>query len=199
MTRWGSLYKPLVHSLESKVSWTGCHRLVRVARVFAEKKCAHLNEILKASNDELAPLHDPLQMELGLHRWLAGDREEAYSDWLQWILKELATPERIAWLLYRSAIPQELLKVTERCTVDREVWVPKGHANRTGKLDIVVRFGSDAIIVIEVKVVGAESADTLKQAGYSAWLQKERSAWKDAVLIASSGEALKDYEKFRLL
>jgi len=156
-------------------------------------------EALRASNDALAPIEDPLQLRLGLHRWLASDREEAYSDWLAWVLEELATPERVGWLLYRDAIPPPLLRGTEHCKSVREVWVPTGHSGQSGKLDIVARFGPEATLVIEVKVIGAESADTVKQAGYHRWLQGEQRAGRDALLIVKSGKAAGEYEQFKLL
>ena len=39
------------------------------------------------------PLRDPLHVDAGLNRWQRNDHEEAYSDWLAWILEQLDTRE----------------------------------------------------------------------------------------------------------
>jgi len=39
------------------------------------------------SSARLKPLGEPLEHDLGVNRWLAGAREEAYSDWLTWLLR----------------------------------------------------------------------------------------------------------------
>jgi len=30
-----------------------------------------------------------------MHRWLADDREESYSDWLAWVIEQIKMPELV--------------------------------------------------------------------------------------------------------
>ena len=39
-----------------------------------------LCDLLAASRRRLAPFGDPLELDLGVYRWLAQGREEAYAD-----------------------------------------------------------------------------------------------------------------------
>jgi len=48
-------------------------------------------------------------MDLGLHRWLQESCEEAYSDWLAWILGQLNTSDEII-KLFLAEDSNELLQ-----------------------------------------------------------------------------------------
>jgi len=181
-----------------EVNWEAVKRLQQAAVNVAAAKFAVLDNLLAKSDQLLSPLQDPLKLKFGLHRWMAGDREEAYSDWLAWVLDEMASPERVGRLLYGDAVPPELLACKSCCATDREVWVPTGHAGQAGRLDCVVRFGDEAVIVIEVKVVNAEAADTDKQAGYGEWLENTNAKFKSKILIAPDGDTAKEYKGFAL-
>lgn len=76
---------------------------------------------------------------------------------------------------------------SERCSVEREVWVPKGHPGCSGRLDCVVRIGNHAVIVLEVKVVSAEEADRNKNQGYKQWLDSQPIPLRKAYLVATDG------------
>ena len=189
-----------VGELAPHVSWKPCERLTESALRYAEAKLEDVRHLLRKSNSILSPLTDPLSVELGLNRWLAGDREEAYSDWLAWVLTNFGHPELVGKLLYGDAIPPALLDCKTHCLCEREVWVPQGHVGQAGYLDLVLRFGLEALIVIEVKVEGADSADTVKQEGYGAWLKEkeQQASFKDAILLAIAGKS-HEYNGFRLL
>jgi len=58
-----------------------------------------LQELLRLSNDAFVPLADPLAIDFGAHRWLSSGREEAYSDWLEWVLKQSGNARQILRLL----------------------------------------------------------------------------------------------------
>ncbi len=173
--------------------WHRAHRLTEAAIGYANARGTELAGLLNESDRRLSPLHDPLRMTFGLNRWLAGDREEAYSDWLAWVFAELASYERVGRVLYGDSLPEGFPKCKERYSADREVWVP------SGRLDCVLGFGDQVIIVIEVKVIGADSADTVKQKGYSEWLGGQQATFKGSVLIATNGDPEKDYEGFELV
>jgi hypothetical protein len=82
--------------------------------------------------------------------------------------------------------------------VGRELSVPSGHVDRTGRLDLWVRVGGRALVVVEVKKFGADWADTAKHAGYGRWIDSQPEPFKDRILVAAAGEE-EAYEGFRLL
>ncbi len=168
------------------------------ARQLFETQAEVIRSRLAESTKRLAPLADPLAMDFGLHRWLAADREEAYSDWLQWILQQIQAPADVFRLLgvpppedlqeWRSAPPM----------VGRELPVPEGHVDQTGRLDLLVRYERRALFVLEVKKTDADQADTRKQTGYKRWLEDQPEPYKYPILIAVDAEE-EIYEGFRLL
>jgi hypothetical protein len=91
---------------EHSLSWTPCDRLVAAAHDFWLAKGRAIGDLLTESQKVLG-FEDPLTLRFDLHRWLAADREEAYSDWLAWIANELALPELVGRLLLGNDIPVE--------------------------------------------------------------------------------------------
>ncbi|TKB70796.1 MAG: hypothetical protein E8D52_01505 [Nitrospira sp.] len=178
-------------------SWKPCVLLTGKAERLAESMVSDVSFLLQVSTSRLG--QDPLTIDFSLHRWLARDREEAYSDWLKWVLEELCTPLRVGYVLFGTDLPSQFRTCRDVCTVEREVWVEKGHEGRLGRLDLVVRFGDKIVIVIEVKVIGADSADTVKQSGYREWIDRQPADFRSAILLAVGGEAQKEYEGFQLL
>ena len=118
----------------------------------------HLQEALAGSNAELAPLGEPLRLNLGKHRWLSADREESYSDWLAWILQGmLGSAEILPLFALGDGATGDLLGPAG--TVRREV---RSQHDRT---DIEVQIGKRALLLIEVKVqnTGSELPSQLKR------------------------------------
>jgi hypothetical protein len=199
LRRWGCLGRSLVRPSRGVYSWTAAKRLTTAAIGLVDGRIARLQRLLKESDRRLDPLADPLRVSFALHRWLAADREEAYSDWLAWTLSQVGHAALVGKLLFGASSPPELAFVEAMCQCDREVWVPTGHEGHTGRLDCVLRFGSEALIVIEVKVVGVDGADTVKQQGYFNWLDGQRhTSLRRPVLLAVHGDPDKEYEGFTL-
>jgi hypothetical protein len=121
----------------------------------------HLEDALADSNKTLSPLSDPLELNLGEHRWLSVDREESYSDWLAWILQGMSGADEILPLfaLGDDFARRELGKGSIRRELPSE-W---------GRTDVVVRFGDRGLLIIEVKVAptGKDLPDQLKR--YEEW------------------------------
>jgi hypothetical protein len=65
------------------------------------------------------------------------------------------------------------------------------------RLDIEICYPGKALIIIEIKVVEAEEADTKKQREYYSWLQLQPFKWKFPVMVAVAGMQPK-YEGFDL-
>jgi hypothetical protein len=143
-------------------SWDSAHLLVRSAKALGDFALQHLQEALAGSNSELAPLGEPLNLNLGKHRWLSADREESYSDWLAWILQGMSGPDEILPLFARDDEVLEGL-LGPSGTVHREV------RSQHGRTDIEVPIGKRGLLLIEVKV---------RNTGNELPLQLERYAQK---------------------
>ena len=143
-----------------------------VGRMAASAKCLLTGDIraleaqLDVSNRALAPLVDPFSMDFGLHRWLARTREENYSDWLEYVVMQLETPE-LVYGLFQLAPPPNVRARMPR-TVVREFSVENGDSDHSGRLDLIVRYPGACPLVVEVKIATAEESYTAKQVGYAA-------------------------------
>jgi hypothetical protein len=122
-----------------------------------------LDRLLITSGNSFPRLGDPLDrnLDFGAHRWLRGSREEAYSDWLKWILERHADPRQVLKLFGLKAT----LAPPGRCTVRREV------STQNGRPDLVLHFGG-ATLVVEVKTASKVDHDQLSR--FDAWLEKAR-------------------------
>src|SRR5438132_1432009 len=87
LEHWGGLWTRLESSRIGSLrpaEWSSVDVLIKAMTSRLGVQCSRLQELLHASERQLTPLGDPLTVDLGLHRWLAADREEAYSDCLAW-------------------------------------------------------------------------------------------------------------------
>jgi hypothetical protein len=118
------------------------------------------NRLLAISRRRKFPqLGDPLDVDFGAHRWLRDSREEAWSDWLAWILEQNADSRQVLELfgVGRKPVPSGC------CEIRRESVTPNGRP------DLVLRIG-DATLVVEVKTASKAGVDQLDR--YGAWLKK---------------------------
>jgi hypothetical protein len=141
----------------------------KLARDFHTMSQAELEPLAGAydrSKKRLFPLSDPLDTRFPLHRQLSSDREEVYSDWLQWVLQQFSDTRCLGHILGSPNLAR-LANPHEPISVDREITVEHGYAGRAGRLDIVLRQGSRRLIVVEVKTRAYEDADLEKHAGYT--------------------------------
>lgn len=177
--------------------------IVDAARGLWKVQSDRLRDLLNQSHESLQPFGDPFGTDFGAHRWLSSSREEVYSDWLAWIVEQIKDPRQIFAMF---GIDESL---AEDChggvvAVDREVWVPKGHPGRSGRLDLVIKFAGVPRAVIEVKRGSADEprADTGKHIGYMDWLKEwpnlgNIQAQDRAILLALDGKK-KKYDGFQL-
>jgi len=128
-------------------SWDSADLLVRSAKELDDYALEHLKNALDDSDKVLSPLGEPLNLDLGKHRWLSADREESYSDWLAWILQGISGTEILLLFALGDDATKDPLG-SERISVRREVW-GKDKRSRT---DIEVQFGERGLLIIEVKV-----------------------------------------------
>jgi hypothetical protein len=177
-------------SVGQTVSWNPARRLLLAAERVGRESTGRLKELLEEASKCFSPLEDPFMTNFGVHRRLAKDREEGYSDWLHWIIEQVEDP-KLVFGLFGIAQADVIARCSGfQCAVKREVSIPEG------RLDLVVSYGQEALIVVEIKVTSAEYADTAKQDSYSAWLKRQdKYKFRRAVLICVDAEE-KVYEGF---
>jgi hypothetical protein len=165
--------------------WKPCDSLVDSAGRYLSARTAELAGLLLESRTRLQPLDDPLLINFHLHRRLAKEREESYSDWLAWLLCEV-DPNQVGRLLFGDDAPAEIREARNRCVAEREVQVEEGYPGSKGRLDIVLRFDQAALVVVEVKRSEAELYELVKHGGYKKWLHgglNQRVSYKKAFLL----------------
>ena len=73
--------------------------MIEAAEPVLLENSRRLKTLLERSNETLSPLSDPLLEDYGVHEWLSRSREEAYSDWLAWVLRQIKEPRDVLRLL----------------------------------------------------------------------------------------------------
>jgi hypothetical protein len=178
-------------------NWEAMQAFIGAAKPKLAAKESQMQQLLDRSNARLAPILDPLHTDFALHRWLKGEREEAYSDWLAWTLQQLGSVADILNVLdiATANVPASDLGLTP--TVTREVYVTPKEGPPARRLDLLVQYDEKVLAVIEVKVVRPEKADLDKDKYYWQWA---RSRNRDAatVLLALDGDP-EDCRPFVLL
>jgi hypothetical protein len=141
--------------------------LIEKTKILRNVEFLQLEKVVDQSDNRLRPLGEPMKQDFGLHRWLAGAREEAYSDWFQWLFAQMSGKD-LANVLSLPKLVEDLDSdiLSEQVRVDREVLVLHGHEGRLGRIDILLRLGDHAVVVLEVKLGSAFESDTAKQEGY---------------------------------
>lgn len=149
-----------------------------------------LTEIVGESDKRLKPLGEPLAQRIGLNRWLAGAREEAYSDWLKWLFEEMNAGELVKVLSIHELSPSSEAQARERVHVARETVVEEGHEGQSGRIDLILELGSWAVVTIEVKKGDAGSADPNTLRGYRKSVEDQFCSKPKAfiLLVSSSNE-----------
>jgi hypothetical protein len=141
--------------------------MVEAAEKDATSAAQRLGGLIEQSSRFFFPgVGDPLSasLEIGSHRWLAGDREEVYSDWLAWIIGRQDDPARMLSLFGLDGRPG----LNEQWAVEREVVTPYG------RLDLLLRHEQAGVLCVEVKTESVPGDDQLER--YLDWLAGQRSS-----------------------
>ena len=170
-------------AIRNPCDWAPVQQVVGAARrllIFDQMK---LEALLEKSNSRLEPLADPFEVDLGVHLWLSGKREEVYSDWLEWIVRQVQKPE-LVFRLFQVQPPADLAEWPNLPpeVIQREAPVPKGREGKSGRLDLVVRYKGRALLVVEVKTTVSEPGE--KEKGYFVWMKEEPEPSKFPVFLA---------------
>jgi hypothetical protein len=110
---------------------------------------SHYNTLLVSCDQFFAPLSDPLRCDLGLPAWLAPEREESYSKWLHWTLKQFAECGTLGEIL---DLPIPSVSGTSGIRLLNEWTIRSRDRKRSGRIDIAVWYGEvSAILEIKTK------------------------------------------------
>jgi len=152
--------------------WTAASHMIEAAEKDARESRRVLRGLFERSEAERFPgFGDPLDLDYGAHRWLKGSREEAWSDWLAWILSQDGNSRHVLRLFGLDPA----LAAAATCNVEREVWT------RYGRPDMVVRFGAKTLVV-EIKTVSEVRENQLDD--YPDWLKTQDDPFEFVLLLA---------------
>jgi hypothetical protein len=167
-----------VQENENSCTWAGALRMINAAEPWFKACREELEDLLKQSEAGLAPLGEPLLIDLGVHRWLRKGREESYSDWLAWIIHQLPSTKTVFQLL-RIACPAEY----EGCSASacREKWI----LNNKRKLDVVISLDGKPLFIVEIKKRMAQD-ENRKLRDYRKWADENDVPYR--ILLGKEGE-----------
>jgi hypothetical protein len=166
---WADMYRQgAFRTSLSSGCWQAADELLGVALAADCSARAGLEGALAISDQTFNPLADPFSIDLGAHRWLFSKREEAYSDWLGWILEQIKDAGQVLKLL--GVQDEELLLkcASEDPLVKREFAIPDG------RLDLSIDFGKHLFVIVEIKTKSFDEdavQDQLKK--YARWAQEQ--------------------------
>ena len=163
--------------------WQAADELLRVARAADDSAWDALKESLDISNLAFGPLADPLTVDFGVHRWLFSKREEAYSDWLGWILEQIGDSGQVLKLF--GVRDENLLRecASEELIISREFTIPHG------RLDLLIKFGERLLLIVEIKTKSFDKDAVLEELNrFAQWAQKQPRATRCYFVAVESGD-----------
>ena len=130
LKRWASLSQP-------EMRWNAAAQMIRAAEADLGRLEVRLSSLLKTSDDAFSriSLCEPLLTDAGLNRWLSAYREEAYSDWLEWIFRQLQLNGRATDIL--SVLGIDDCEITKGCEF-REFDIRREFCIGAGRLDLLL-------------------------------------------------------------
>ncbi|MFZ0412007.1 MAG: hypothetical protein WBE88_01780 [Candidatus Acidiferrales bacterium] len=170
--------------------WGAAQQMVSAARLYFEDERSKLRNLLEQSGERLSPLDDPLRVDFGAHRWLRGKREEAYSDWLEWILNQLKQTEVFKLFGLPSPVAaDEILFIRREFPISTE-------AKKSRKIDIVVFVRDKPQILVEIKKAEADD-EAKKLRDYIAWGRSKGISDGYSLLLGTEKKSKEDLCGFR--
>jgi hypothetical protein len=146
--------------------------MIRAAEPVLRANSGLLQSLLKRSNALLTPLEDPLLTDYGIREWLSRSREEAYSDSLALVLRQIKEPSQLLRVLDIYDPVAETALSGVRSNWVREVFTAQGHPGHTGKIDLQMVVPATILIDVELKLTSADDSDVEKGEGYSTSAKK---------------------------
>jgi hypothetical protein len=129
------------------VTWSSARHLADLLNVYGQRVQDEYSALLVSCDQFFAPLSDPLRCDLGLHAWLAPEREESYSKWLHWTLKQFAEHGTLGEIL---DLPIASASDTSGIELSSEWTIRSRDKKRSGRIDIMV-FHGEVSAILEIK------------------------------------------------
>jgi hypothetical protein len=129
------------------VTWSSARHLAELLDTYGQRVHSKYSTLLMSCDQFFAPLSDPLSSDLGLHAWLAPEREESYSKWLHWTLTQFAKCGTLAEIL---DLPIPSASDTSGIQLFTEWTIRSRDRKRSGRIDIAIWHGEMSAI-IEIK------------------------------------------------
>ena len=170
LTQWAEWGKALARPRSYQPDWSAVEALMETAEPRLQEDSETLRKLLEQSRDRLKS-SDPFLGDLGVHRWLAADREEAYSDWLAWVLERLNDANAVLRVLGVEKTEFVAVCTGQGYRVEREASVTEGDPGSGGRVDVVIGFGEPEIAALGVEVKTWDE-NHKKQRGYLQSLRK---------------------------
>ncbi len=155
MKAWGKLGQYIRNSQDRNVDWTPVGKIIKASEKFFYEERIALKDVLKRSNERLGGL-EPLSVDFGGHRWLKEEREEAYSDWLKWVIEQLGRPALVGQVF--GIEKNRLSAMRGALKVARETPIISEDTQRR-RTDLDIRFGTQRALRVEVKLRDASAID----------------------------------------
>ena len=170
--------------------------LIQAGRAETKRAAGRLAAAIEESSRHFTPLKEPLaELDFTEHRWVAAHREEAYTDWLAWVVSILSVPQILRVFGVRDKKFLHACGDATEVRVSRETAVPFGHDGCRGRLDLDIDLGGAARLIVEVKVSDADVADTGKHIGYRRSLEHSARVPYVCILLAKNTSD-QDYDGF---
>jgi hypothetical protein len=154
MKAWGKIGQYIEKS-QRNVDWTPVGKIIEASEKFFTEERGVLADVLKHSNERLGDL-DPFSVDLGGHRWLKEEREEAYSDWLKWVLEQLRKPALVGQVF--GIKKNRLLAMQGSLKVCRETRIISEEM-KLRRTDLDIWYGTKRAVRVEVKIRDAGYLD----------------------------------------
>jgi hypothetical protein len=161
---------------EDIVDWIPIRRILRFFDLLIQHETSRIEGLLMQSDALFHPLADPLRLPLESHRWFDPERqrEESYSDWLAWLIAQLNSEQILQLFSLEHTEFETALRTRRAINVSREKCIPALSSKRK-RLDLVVEFDGDAILLVEIKIHNLDDAggrDNLPV--YLKWLEEQQ-------------------------
>jgi hypothetical protein len=175
------------------VTWSSAQHLAGLLNAYGQGMQSPYSALLVSCDQFFAPLRDPLRCDLGLHAWLAPEREESYSKWLSWTLKQYAECGTLGEIL---DLPAPSVSDTSGIRLLNELTIRSRDRTRSGRIDIAVCWHGEVSAILEIKTKSFTDEALEKHLLYCESPDVPPEAAR--IFIAQSADGL-DLRGFRLL
>jgi hypothetical protein len=178
--RWGELIEEASRRVclfdEDSADWNPVRRILQSFDQLIQHERRRIEGLLIRSDALFNPLVDPLRLPFDSHRWFDPERarEESYSDWLEWLIAQLDSGQVLQLFSLEHTEFGTAVLTRRAVEISREKSI-QGLSGAGKRLDLVLEFDGDAILLVEIKIHNLDEAggrDNLPV--YMKWLEERQ-------------------------